>query len=93
MSKEKPLGRITYERLADSLLQIVKDQHVQIAQLEGTYELRGGLTVRDHIAIRAMQGIISSDRFNINREDLAYKAYIIADAMIAESQQSRGSDD
>jgi len=38
MSKEKPLGRITYKRLADGLLQVVKDQHVQIAQLEADRE-------------------------------------------------------
>jgi hypothetical protein len=38
MSKEKPLGRITYKRLVDSLLQVVKDQHVRIAQLEDDRE-------------------------------------------------------
>ena len=38
MNEEKPLGRITYKRLADGLLQVVKDQHVQIAQLEADRE-------------------------------------------------------
>jgi hypothetical protein len=44
-----------------------------------------GLSVRDYIAIQAMQGFISANR--LSREDLAYNAYIIADAMIAESQR------
>jgi hypothetical protein len=52
-----------------------------------------GLTVRDYIAIQAMQGFLSADRFGGSKADLAYNAYIIADVMIAESQQSRGSDD
>jgi hypothetical protein len=46
-----------------------------------------GLSVRDYIAIQAMQGFLSADRFAGSRADLAYNAYIIADAMIAESQR------
>lgn len=46
-----------------------------------------GLTVRDYIAIQAMQGFLSADRFAGSRADLAYNAYFIADAMIAESQR------
>lgn len=46
-----------------------------------------GLSARDYIAIQAMQGLISAGRFGGSREDLAFNAYIIAGAMIAESQK------
>jgi hypothetical protein len=56
-------------------------------RLDGQSRQHFGLSVRDYIAIQVLQGFLSADRFGGSREDIAYKAYIIADAMIAESQR------
>lgn len=47
-----------------------------------------GLTVRDHIAIQAMQGIIACDaELSETPQSIAMDAYELADAMILESQK------
>jgi len=50
----------------------------------------GGLTARDYIAIKAMQGILASGDINAMPDtyEVTSRAYRVADAMIEESQQN-----
>jgi hypothetical protein len=57
--------------------------------IEGTPEIiepSYGLTVRDYIAIKAMQGMIANPEYNLLlAQSVAKESYQIADTMIAES--------
>jgi hypothetical protein len=58
-------------------------QQVQVAA-DGTTWF-DGMTLRDFFAAKAMQGLIANN--NIGAQQLAYAAYVVADAMM----EARGS--
>lgn len=45
------------------------------------------ITVRDHIAIEVMNGLISARKVAIDVRDLSHQAYAVADAMIEKSNK------
>jgi hypothetical protein len=46
-----------------------------------------GMTVRDHLASMAMQGILADSEVSADKPSMAKWCYDMADAMIAESQK------
>ena len=55
---------------------------------------KGGLTIRDYFAAKAMSGLVAShdgEDFRLGNEDLAVCAYAVADAMIAERTKQKGA--
>ena len=49
--------------------------------------LHGGLSIRDYFAAKAMQALVSDHR-RINRDDIAWAAYDMADAMLRAREAS-----
>lgn len=56
---------------------------------ESITKLNHGLTVRDYIAIKAMQGILANPKLtsSFNFDAIAEKSYKISDAMIEQSEE------
>ena len=59
-----------------------------------TYKYHDGLTMRDYIAIQAMQGWVSNPDHSLSdSEYIARQAYKLADAMIKESNNETKTED
>lgn len=48
---------------------------------------RGFVSLRDHIAMAALAGLLASMQKNVFAQDLASHAYEVADAMLAEREK------
>ena len=46
-----------------------------------------GMTLRDYFAAKALQGMAANTSIMCTATDLAYRAYIIADAMLVEKKE------
>ncbi|HAT3917709.1 TPA: hypothetical protein I9Y23_001323 [Kluyvera ascorbata] len=60
----------------------------EVGHLHGFEVSSGGMTLRDYFAVKAMQGIISSECNYGAFSDLASDAYSIADAMLRAREES-----
>ena len=56
---------------------------------EQNWEIEYGMSLRDYVAARAMQGLLANPDSNIIYSEIAGTAYLIADEMLKEREKWR----